>query len=427
MNILVMTNTFTPHVGGVARSIEQFTDQYRQLGHRVKVIAPEFDNMSVEERDVVRIPAVRNFNHTDFSFITPVPHPLKNLLAGFEPDIIHSHHPFLVGSVALRISHSLEIPIVFTHHTKYEDYTHNVSLEGELVRKFAQNIATNYANTCDQVFAPSQSMLQEISNRGVTTRIDVVPTGVQTDFYRSGNGMTVRHELGISQDTFVVGHLGRLTKEKNIPFIAKSVATFLERIETKSNACFVVFGDGPANTLIEAEFDRAGLGHKLVMAGPRNKSQLPDAYHCMNVFAFASQSETQGMVLTEAMASGVPVIAIDASGVREVLSDRINGRMLNEQSVDKFADALQWIHELDQDAYRQLVKNALTTANEFSMSKTARTALEHYERLLEGSVHHRPEDFSVWVEAMLAFETEWQVVKNLIKAAADAASPSHTE
>jgi len=400
MNILIMTNTFTPHVGGVTRSIEQFTEQYRQLGHKVLVIAPEFDNMNAEEHDVIRIPALRNFNHTDFSFITPIPYPLKEQLASFEPDIVHSHHPFLVGSIALRVSHALEIPIVFTHHTKYEDYTHNVSLEGEFVRDFARNIATNYANTCEQVFAPSQSMLNEITDRGVTTRVDVVPTGVQTEFYREGNGTKVRAELGISQDAFVVGHLGRLTKEKNVAFLAESVLNFIQRNNTIKDVCFVVFGDGPASSLIESEFDKAGLRHKLTMAGSRDKSQVPDAYHCMDVFAFASQSETQGMVLTEAMASGVPVVAVDASGVREVLRDRLNGRLLNEQSVESFADALAWVSESDQVTYGKLVANALSTADELSLPKTAKIAIGHYERLLQGSVHHRPDDYSDWVKAM---------------------------
>jgi len=420
-----MTNTFSPHVGGVARSIEQFSEEYRRLGHKVKVIAPEFDNMNKVEHDVVRIPALRNFNHTDFSFITPIPHPLKKLLAGYEPDIVHSHHPFLIGSVALKVAHSLEIPIVFTHHTKYEDYTHNVSLEGELVRKFARNIATNYANTCDQIFSPSQSMHDELIKRGVTTRIDVVPTGVQTEFYRTGNGVKTREELGISQNAFVVGHLGRLTKEKSIPFIVESVIGFFNRLKAEANACFVVFGDGPASELIEHEFVTAGLRHRLVIAGPRDKAQVPDAYHCMDVFAFASQSETQGMVLTEAMASGVPVVAVDASGVREVVRDRKNGRLLEEQSVEKFADALQWVSELGNVQYKQLVNSAMTTANEFSMPNMAKLAIEHYQRLLHGSIHHRPNQFSVWVEAMFAFETEWQVIKNVAKAAADAASDSH--
>ncbi len=422
MNILIMTNTFTPHVGGVTRSIEQFTEQYRQLGHKVLVIAPEFDNIDADEHDVVRIPAIRNFNHTDFSFITPIPYRLKEHLDNFEPDIVHSHHPFLVGSIALRVSHALEIPIVFTHHTKYEDYTHNVSLEGEFVRDFARNIATNYANTCDQVFAPSQSMRNEIIDRGVITRVDVVPTGVQTEFYRVGNGTKMRTELGISQDAFVVGHLGRLTKEKNVAFLAESVLNFLQRRNTLADTYFVVFGEGSASSLIENIFVKAGLRNKLIMAGSRNKTQLPDAYHCMDVFAFASQSETQGMVLTEAMASGVPVVAVDASGVRDVLRDRLNGRLLPKQSVESFADALSWISAADQLKYTELVENALLTADALSLPKTVEMAIGHYERLLHGSVHHRPDDYSDWVKAMHTFEAEWRVVKNIVKAAADAAS-----
>jgi len=426
MNILLMTNTFTPHIGGVTNSIVQFAEHYKRRGHSVKVIAPEFDNMNTEESNVVRIPAIRNFNHTDFSFIAPIPYSIKNLLDGFEPDIVHSHHPFLVGSIALRVSHTLKVPLVFTHHTKYEDYTHNVSLEGELIRDFARNLATNYANTCDQVFAPSQSMRHEIIERGVTTPVEVVPTGVETELFAAGDRNRARHELGISPDAFVVGHLGRLTKEKNIPFLARSVISFFRKLGIDSNACFVVFGEGPASKSLELEFEKAGLSHLLILAGRRDKAQVPDAYHCMDVFAFASQSETQGMVLTEAMAAGVPVVAADASGVREVVRDRFNGRMLREQSVESFADALAWVYRQDQEGLDELITNTMFTANEFSMPTTAALALSHYERLIQGSVRHRPDDFSDWTKALLAFEAEWQVITNVLKSAVDAAAKQAT-
>jgi len=156
-----------------------------------------------------------------------MPLTLQEAIDEFKPDIIHSHHPFLLGSYALRVAHACEVPLVFTHHTKYEDYTHNVSLDTEQVKRFAMNLATNYANTCDQVFAPSESIKEIIKARGVLTQIDVVSTGVDTKRFAVDRGRAMRKSLGISENAFVVGHLGRISKEKNIEYLTKSVIEFL--------------------------------------------------------------------------------------------------------------------------------------------------------------------------------------------------------
>ncbi len=419
MNIVMMTNTYTPHVGGVARSIEQFSAQYRSWGHNVLVVAPEFDNQPENEKGVIRIPAFRNFNHTDFSVIKPVPHLLQEAIDGFRPDIIHSHHPFLLGSIAMRVAHTAATPLVFTHHTKYEDYTHNVSLDTEQVKKFAMNLATNYANTCDVVFAPSDSIRQLIKARGVKTQIDVVPTGVNPARFATDNGSAMRKSLGISENAFVVGHLGRISKEKNIKYLASSVIRFLRSEHSPSNACFAIFGDGPTMKSIEQMFANAGLTNRLYKGGIIDKARVPDAFHTMDVFAFSSHSETQGMVITEAMAAGAPVVALDAPGVRDVVQNGVNGILLNSTTESAFANAIQEISDLPAKQYRLMSTAALATAETYSMTNTAKKALQCYDRTIGESLQHRPQDYSSFARSMHLFESEWTMLKNTLAAAAD--------
>jgi len=126
MNILMMTNTFTPHVGGVARSVQSFANGYRKRGHRVLVVAPEYENMPGKETDVIRVPAIQHFNRSDFSMVLPIPGFLTAAIEKFSPDIVHAQHPFLIGGTAIRVAHTHELPLVFTHHTMYEQYTHYV-------------------------------------------------------------------------------------------------------------------------------------------------------------------------------------------------------------------------------------------------------------------------------------------------------------
>jgi glycosyltransferase involved in cell wall biosynthesis len=127
MNLLMMTNTYSPFVGGVARSVESFTEEFRRRGHRVMVVAPASPGAHKSEADVLRIPAIQKFNGSDFSLRLPVPGFLFSALEKFRPDVVHSHHPYLLGDTALRISALRNVPLVFTHHSMYEKFTHYVS------------------------------------------------------------------------------------------------------------------------------------------------------------------------------------------------------------------------------------------------------------------------------------------------------------
>src|SRR3989339_144317 len=146
MNILMMTNTYVPLVGGVAYSIESFTAEFRRRGHRVMIVAPVFENMPENEQDVIRLPAIQHFNGSDFSVSLPVTRFLASRLEAFKPDIVHSHHPFLIGSTALRIANKYRIPIVFTHHTMWEKYSHYIPGDFSRFKPFIMNLTVGYAS-----------------------------------------------------------------------------------------------------------------------------------------------------------------------------------------------------------------------------------------------------------------------------------------
>ncbi len=417
MNILILTNTFTPHVGGVARSVAAFTEEYRNRGHRVLVVAPEFPMMPEHEVDVVRVAAIQNFNASDFSVALPLRIGLTDVIDDFEPDIVHSQHPFLLGMTALRIARYREIPLVFTHHTLYEQYTHYVPGDSPAMRQFAINLATRYANLCDQVFAPSESVRDLLVERGVTTPIAVVPTGVHLESFAQGDGQAVRAKRGIPEQAFVVGHLGRLAPEKNLEFLTRAVAAF---VATHPDAYFLVVGTGPSEEAMKSVFAKAGIEERLHIVGTLQKQQLADALHAMDVFVFASQSETQGMVLTEAIAAGLPVIALDGSGVREVVKDGKNGRLLLEETPEAIASALQWLAGLPSEEVHKLKQAALDTAEAFSMPHTADKALACYEEVLSRVPPVPSEDPGNWDDVLVWVRTEWDILKS-VAGASDAA------
>ena len=417
MNILILTNTFSPHVGGVARSVAAFADAYRERGHQVLVVAPEFPDMPAHESGVLRVPAIQNFNASDFSVVLPLHPSLSAAVDAFVPDIVHSQHPFLLGMTALRIARHRGLPLVFTHHTLYERYTHYVPGDSAALKRFSVELATRYANLVDQVFAPSESVRDLLRERGVATPIEVVPTGVRPEHFARGNGAAFRRKIGIPPGTWVVGHLGRLAPEKNLPFLAHAVAELAAR---RPMVDFLVVGRGPSEAALREIFAAAGLGSRLQLAGVLQQQELADALHALDVFAFASTSETQGMVLTEAMAAGLPVVALDAPGVREVVRDRQNGRLLQEATTDAFGNALHWVASLSAEPLQRMKQAALDTAESFSMPRAAQKALDCFEMLHTAHASRPDADDSVWNELATALRTEWDILKS-VAGAGDAA------
>lgn len=417
MNIVMMTNTYLPHVGGVARSVSSFTEEYRRRGHRVLVVAPEFPGTPENELDVVRVPAIQNFNGSDFAVALPLFADLDEALDAFGPQLIHAHHPYLLGMTAVREARARNLPLVFTHHTRYEYYTHYV-LDSPVLKRFVVELATRYANLCDLVFAPSESIARLLRERGVTTPVEVVPTGIRIERFARGDGAGFRRTHGIPEAAFVVGHVGRLAPEKNLGFLAEAVALFLEH---HPGACFLVAGRGPSEADIRRACERRGVADRLHRTGVLVGQQLADAYHAMDVFAFSSKSETQGLVLTEAMAAGTPVVALDAPGAREVVEDRVNGRLVMKEDVTEFAAALYWVFALPPERRRQLEEAARRTAACFSLERTADKALSHYERLLAGKRRPHPaEEIEEWEQALRRLRTEWDIVREMMEAAGKA-------
>ncbi|TLM76342.1 glycosyltransferase [Microbulbifer harenosus] len=422
MNIVMLTNTYLPHVGGVARSVDAFSREYRRQGHQVLVVAPEFAEKIDNEKDVVRIPAIQNFNGSDFSVALPLSGELTERLDFFEPDLVHSHHPFLLGMTALRIARSRELPLIFTHHTLYERYTHYVPADSETLKRFVIELATRYGNLASMVFAPSESVADLLRERGVKRPIAVVPTGVQLENYRHGDGASARQQYNIPQSAFVIGHLGRLAEEKNLDFLTDVVIELMHR---NDDIHFLVVGAGPMQQRIRSLFDTQSLSSRLHLTGTLQGDAQRDAYSAMNVFGFSSTSETQGMVLTEAMAAGVPVVALDASGCREVVEDRINGRLVLKHSTREMIAALQWVHDLAPEEYQRLCQAALQTAERFSMENCAASALRHYQSLVH---QHWPLDDSLYAQWMRLRNTigaQWEILEGVTGAATAALDPDH--
>ncbi|MBE0582244.1 MAG: glycosyltransferase [Desulfofustis sp.] len=427
MKISMFTNTYLPHVGGVARSVSTFAAELRRQGHLVQVIAPEYAAADApEEADsaVVRVPALQHFNGSDFSVRIPLPGIISEAISDFAPDIIHSHHPFLLGDAALRLARTMELPLVFTHHTLYEQYTHYVPLDSPALKRFVIELATGYANLCNRVIAPSSSVKNLLVKRGVRSNITVLPTGIDIDLFSRGDGQRFRKQYGLSDRTTVIGHVGRLAREKNLPYLAEAVATALKEHD---RSCFLVIGTGDAEQEIRDVFTGRGCAEQLVMPGRLTGEQLADAYAAMDLFAFASRSETQGLVLAEAMAASTPVIALTASGVEDVVRHGVNGRLLAaEASTDEFARELLAMLT-DSGQLAALRRAARGSAQEFSKETCTGRLADLYRETIgnDHRAHHTDRDIVDSIR--LAIKAEWELFQEKTKAALSSLVESEDE
>jgi glycosyltransferase involved in cell wall biosynthesis len=416
MKICLLTNTYLPHVGGVARSVSTFADEYERLGHEVLVVAPNLPGKTKAraEAKVERVAAVQNFNGSDFSVRLPLAAALSTRIDEFKADVVHAHHPFLLGDTALRLATNRSVPVIFTHHTRYEDYVHYVPFASPALRRAAIQLSTEYANMCDGVIAPSASIASLIKRRGVTVPVAVVPTGIDTQAFAAGNGARFRREQKIPAKAFVVGHVGRLAPEKNLPYLAKAVAIFLKR---QPHARFLVVGSGPSTETLREECSRHGVAGQLVLAGAQTGRRLCDAYGAMDVFAFSSLSETQGLVVTEAMAAGCPVVALRAPGVRDVVRHGENGFLLPVGTAPAaFARHLEKLRA-DRARLAAFRKAARATAAEFSVTHCAERALAFYEKIRVATRRERRlSRESTWRTLQDRIEVEWNLLSRNARA-----------
>ena len=406
MKIAMFSNTYAPHVGGVAKSVESFKTEFRKRGHDVRIIAPSMDGQEIHCEHILRVPSIPDFNGSGFAFRLPQPLLISDFIDEFEPDIIHTHHPFLLGDAALRTAYARRLPLVFTHHTMYEQYTHFLPFDGDFVKRMAVQISTEFCNLCHQVIAPGKSVEMLLRQRGVTSPITTIPTGINTQFFDSGNRTAFRESHGIRHDAIVIGHVGRLSEEKNLRFLSEAVGVYLS---DHPAAVFLIVGEGDASETMKDILEEFVAPSHIIFVGQLIGQALVDAYAAMDLFVFSSQSETQGLVLAEAIAAGTPVVALNGPGVREIIDDR-NGRLLESDATSsEFAAAIK---DLAADTKRlsRIAHQARRSVQIYDVKCCADQLEVCYQKLIAEHSRSTMQVMSAWERLEGRLEAEWKLL-----------------
>lgn len=317
----MISDVYFPRINGVSTSIETFRRELHQLGHETLLIAPEYPQASqaadlairrVRSRYVPRDPEDRMMRRGDIRRLLPE-------LAAAHFDLVHIQSPFIAHYAGVELARRLKLPVVETYHTYFEEYLHHYVplLPRALMRLLARRFTCSQANGVDRLIAPSRAMHDALIDYGVRTPIAVIPTGLEADRFEAGDGASFRARFSIPADRPVLAHVGRIAHEKNIDFLLRMLVTVRVTIP---DILLLIAGEGPALAHCKRLVADLGVTPNVLFTGYLDRRrELLDCYRAGDLFVFASRTETQGLVLLEAMAQGVPVVSTAHMGTIDIL------------------------------------------------------------------------------------------------------------
>ena len=338
LKILFISDVYFPRINGVSTSIRTFVKQMQDMGHTVHLIAPEYGVKTEDEAWIKRIPA-RSIYFDPEDKLMKYGVALDSLMAlrSEEYDIVHIHTPFVAHYLGLKLAHLLDVPCVETYHTFFEDYLHHYLpfIPKGIAKGIARFISRRQCNAVDAIVAPSQPMLDVLRQYGVKSKAEVVPTGLQAHSFAKADGAAFRAKYGIAADRPMGLFVGRVAFEKNISFLLRM---WVDLIKKEPNALLVVAGEGPAEASLHALSKELNLEDNIKFIGYLDRNtELNACYQSADVFVFSSLSETQGLVLLEAMAQSTPVVAIAELGTKSILVEG-EGALIAPHNEMIFAD-----------------------------------------------------------------------------------------
>ena len=383
LHIGFFTNTYRPTMSGVVRSIDTFREAFIDMGHSVFIFAQKAHDHIDSEAFIFRYPAVEIPWANDYAFPVPYSRTIDNVLPSLKLDVIHSHHPFLLGETAASKAKSLDLPMVFTFHTRYDEYTHYVPLSPDLTNFVLDHWMARYLEKCQHIVTPSESIKQILLNEGIEGDITAVPTGIDITPFQEADGQPVRDKLGWGDDIVLIS-VGRLAKEKNFATLLQAAAKVMR---DRSHVRLVIVGGGLEEKSLNKLAKDLGIAARVKITGTIPYEEVPSYLKAADIFCFASVTETQGLVTMEAMAADLPIVAVAATGTSDIVEDNKDG-LLTANDPAALAAALEKVID-DADLRQRLKESAQEKVQWFDMRRQAQRMLEVYAQAKEAKKENR--------------------------------------
>lgn len=391
MRILMLSDVYFPRINGVSTSIQTFGRDLATLGHEVDLLAPDYPQRAPGgELAIQRIPS-------HYLFFDPEDRMMSGRkirlmipeLARRDYDLVHIQTPFVAHYSGIRIARELGVPVVETYHTHFEEYLYHYLpwLPARWLRSAARRFTRSQCNQVDAVVVPSSPVHETLLGYGVQKPIRIIPTGLDVHRFQGGDGARFRREHGIDPKRPVLVHVGRVAHEKNIDFLLH----VLQRVRaTLPDVLLMIVGEGPARKHLERLSRQLGLEPNVLFLGYLERErELLDCYRAGDVFVFASRTETQGLVLLESMALGVPVVSLAEMGTRDILAPERGACIARDDPEDFSAKVLQLLQ--NPELHATMAAEATAYVKTWSAPVLATRMLDLYRSLLvptNSAPHH---------------------------------------
>lgn len=333
MRIGIFTDTYPPFINGVSTSIRMLESALRKKGHKVFIVTVNPEDMTYHFEDngrIIRIPGIP-VGIYDYRLTTIYPIRAVNKIKEWNLDIIHTHTEFGIGTFARVIGRQFDIPVVHTYHTMYEDYVHYITkgyFNGPS-KKIVEYLTKFYCDkTIEELIVPTKKTYDLFKEKYKYDRnVHIIPTGIEVErFYKENINISaqenLRNKLNLSIKDVVVLFVGRIASEKSVDFLIKNHSEILKK---NKNCKLVIVGDGPDLEEYKNLAKKQKIENSVIFTGKVPWEDVPIYYNLADIFVTASHTETQGLTVVEAMASSLPVVALDDESFRNVVIDGLTG------------------------------------------------------------------------------------------------------
>ena len=387
MRIGFFTDSYLPALHGVEVSVEAFRKSLQRAGHDVFVYAPAVPRYRDTHRNVFRLKSVRVIEQPEMRLAFPfAEHGYLRDLLRVKLDLVHAHTPFTMGLLGKHVSVRQRIPLVYTHHTHYPEYAKAYFKERVVLPYLAQALSAWFCNTSDAVLAPSPKIARLLRHYGVTKAIHILPTGIRLAQFRKTTASqrrarALKRAACIAATAKVMLFVGRMGHEKNVEFL---IHAFDQLRRERSDVAFILVGDGPVLPQLRALAKRRRL-RDIVFAGAIPHNEIAAWYQASDLFVFASLTDTQGIVVLEALASGLGVVALRDAAFTDMVINGTTGLLVNPKaSARVFAKRI--LMALDNAQLRRdFARNGVQTARHFTEHQQAKKLLRIYQELVSAS------------------------------------------
>ena len=368
MKIGIFTDGYLPQLNGVAVSVKNSEDALRKRGHEVYVVAAKYPKLEKESKYIIRLNSIPIIKEWNLRMGTHLPEKALFDISRIKFDIIHGHSGGPISFLGFEYAKFKRIPYVFTYHTLFRKYTHYF-LGGKVLKPKMTELASKlFCNYCDYIVAPTESIKNELLSYGVTKPIAVIPSGIDIEKFNVKEKGFLKAKLGISEEQKILLYVGRFAKEKSVDFLINAFKFIAEKNE---NAVLVLVGVGSAKEekSLKSLITKLNLGKKVYFTGAVSQADIAKAYADGYVFVFASESETQGMIMPESLASGLPVVVVKDEAFEGVIIDGENGLVASRDYQDFAEKTLTLLN--NQTLREEMSKKAKLSAKKYSIEKNA--------------------------------------------------------